>query len=38
MVQVALRNPKMAIAILVQGEGLDTQESSLDTVVQIICQ
>ena len=28
MVEVVLRNPKMAIAILAQGESLDTRELS----------
>ena len=38
MVQVVLRNPKVVIAILAQGESLDTRESSLETVDQISCQ
>ena len=31
-VEVVLRNPKMAIAILAQGKSLDTRESSLETI------
>ena len=34
MVEVVLRNPKMAIAILAQGESLDTRESCLETSPQ----
>ena len=33
-VEVVLRNPKMAIAILAQGESLDTRESSLEIIAQ----
>ena len=34
-VEVALRNPKMAIAILAQGKSLDARKTSLETIAYV---